>query len=288
MKIIQHLFILLLGAIVIIFFFWLRILRHFDEKKPLYVFPEYFSKFILFIFILYYIYGLYSAILEILNKKSANKLIVFIQKQLQDTVLLTIVVAIKESPKIFYKTVIYSYFKVVYIIERPLYTIAKKFSCKPKDILYLTFNLIPRIIVSTLFLLSIFYLKVLPYFIVSIFLLVLPLFYSCYYYIANHLCDENIPYFRDHLQFKESQEEGFLNVEFAEVIPDYPDAEDIIKHKNNKPLLQWFAMNYEIYTNLKSFLKKLQKLEDKYKLYENLYVYTCYIIGWSYILYLIC
>jgi hypothetical protein len=283
----KNIIINLLGFLIIIFFFWTRFLRRFIEKKSLYFIPLYVTKGLLLFCLLIYCYFIYSAIKIIFDYKKKNQIIIHLENNVVIKYIISCLLVFKNSPKTFYKTLIYSKFNMAIIIEKPVYALAKLFAKKPKDIIYLSLSVIPRVAIATLFIISLFFFNTLLYFFTSLCLLILPLFYNIYYYITDHLCDENISYFSDHLIFKESKNKGFLKVEFAPYIPDYPDAQDIITHKNNNELLDWFAYNFDVYTNIKNFLIKLKKVEDKYKPYENLYVYSCYIIGWSTILYTI-
>jgi hypothetical protein len=281
----QQLILSFIGLLIISLILWVRIVRYLFKIKTQFVFPLGFFKCILIFMVIFYAYNIYIVFLFLICKNNKTLLFQHIAKYPIIKKFILNLQLIKESPKIFYTTIIYPHVPVVFLIEKPTFNLVKLFAHKHKDFIYFLFIIFPRSIVSTLFLLSIFQVIAATTFVSSLFLLLLPLFYNCYYYMAKHFCDENIPYFKDHLIIKKSDKKGMLHVEFVNIIPNYPDAKDIITHKNNKELLNWFISNYNIYTNIRNFLIRLQIVENKYKNYENLYVYSCYFIGWSYILY---
>jgi hypothetical protein len=280
-KYITNFILSLIGFFIIIIILWVRILRYILNIQPIIMLPLALKNMIVIFFIIIYSYFLYTTILFLLKKEAQifNKNVFFIR-------LINIIFLIKKSPQIFYTTIIFPNLPVAFFLEKPLFNILKFFVHKKKKIIYIFFKTFPRTLVSTIFLINIFYFDNKSYFVISLFFLLLPLFYNSYYYMADHLCDKNVPYFRDHLIFKKSKIKGYSDIEFADVIPNYNDAKDIITHRNNDKLLQWFIYNYDVYTNIKNFLLHLQRIEDKYKPYENLYVYSCYLIGWLYILYI--
>jgi hypothetical protein len=194
---------------------------------------------------------------------------------------------IRESPKTFYKNIIVEYFNVSYLIENPTIAFFKLFKKKSKDPLYLFFITLPKIIIATLFLIDVFYFNRLNLFFNWLPLLIIPLVFKCYLYMADHLADLNLRFFSAHLEFTTSTETGFSNVSFLKESPLIEGAFDIVKNKHNKELLYWFVNNFDIYRNIKSFIQKIYQAQERISPIENIYIYGCYTIGWFYILIII-
>jgi hypothetical protein len=190
------------------------------------------------------------------------------------------------SPKTFYEY-IFDYINVSSIIELPVSYLLVFMLKRPHSIIYILTNTIPKVIISTIFLLDVFYFHNLHYFYISLILLGIPVIVNCYRYMVNDLADKNNFYLQSHLEITPSNRPGFSAVKFKDKIPPIEDAKDIVTHKNNKALLDWFVDNFELYCNIKNFCTRIQKAEDLYKPYENIYIYTCYLIGWVYILIII-
>lgn len=193
---------------------------------------------------------------------------------------------IKDSPKLFYKTFIFDKINVSLIIEKPIYFIIKILAKKNKNWIPLTFYTIPKVIAATLFLGSIFFFNDFRYFFKSIFILIIPIIFNIYCFMVENLAKTNIIFFEKHLKFEQTTE-NLMMVNFADKTPDFPDAINVIKEKNNKKMLQWLVYNYDIYTTIYNFIKKIENIQQKFSLYENIYVSSCYFFGWLYFWYLI-
>lgn len=287
-KINQTILFSLIGFLLIIFFFWFRFFR----TKGFFLWLSQNRILVIFIFLLficYFIILVISAFLKIKNPQKPlivyNKLSQFFFKYSFIKSLLELLLKIKDSPKTFYENIIYPNINMVYVIEKPIFFVIKIFAGKPKDFIYLFFKTIPRISFASLFCLTVFYVKSFIFFKTSILLLLMPIFYNIYFYIVKHFCKENLPYFIAHLKLLNT-ENGFLNLSLADKTPDYPDAIDLDKYRNENTL-RWFVKNFDIYSNINSFLKKLEEVENFYKPFEDIFVYILYSIIYIYFIYVI-
>lgn len=97
--------------------------------------------------------------------------------------------------------------------------------------------------------------------------------------MVKDLAKNNLLFFENHLKFEKTKE-NLLMINFADKIPDFPDAIDVIAQKNNKKMLQWLVYNYDIYSTIYNFITKIENMQNKHMLYENIYISFCYFAGW--------
>lgn len=277
-----------LGFLLTIFFFWFRFLRTkgfslwLSQNKMFFIF-------IFSFFLCYFIILIIKAFLKISYPQKSSVVYTtlsnFICKYSFIKFLLEILLQIKDSPKTFYENIIYPNINMVYVIEKPVYFILNFFVGKPKDIIYLVFKTIPRMVFAFLFFLTVFFIKSFIFIKTSILLLSIPMFYNIYFYIVKHFCKVNLPYFIDHLKLVNT-ENDFLNLSLADKTPNYPDAIDLDKNRTDN-VLNWFVKNFDIYSNINSFLQKLEEIENFYKPFEDIFVYSLYSIIYLYFIYVI-
>lgn len=240
--------------------------------------------FILILLTLSYCLFFFSSLLA-LKKNKQFKFLGVLSNNYLIKYLSNVLVIIKDSPKLFYKTFVFDKINVSIIIEKPIYFIIKFLAKKNKNWIPLTFYIMPKVIAATLFLGSIFFFNDFRYFFKGIFILIIPLIFNIYCFMVENLAKTNIIFFEKHLKFEQTTE-NLMMVNFADKTPDFPDAINVILEKNNKKMLQWLVYNYDIYTTIYNFIKKIENIQQKFSLYENIYVSSCYFFGWLYFWYL--
>jgi hypothetical protein len=107
---------------------------------------------------------------------------------------------------------------------------------------------------------------------------------NCYLYISEVLADKTVYFFTSHLEITTSVESGFSDIRFKKETRTFQSAINKVNRQKDMRLLQWFVENLFIYRNIKSFVQRINKAESYFQPYENLYVHTIYMIGWSYII----
>ena len=279
----KNITITLIGLFIILFIIWLRIIRKIKAKSIFELSNTLSGKCVIILFIFFFLLIIVLSILKIKEINYVFKTSIFQNKFILFFVNIYINY-IKNSPKYVYKNYIFEYFNVAILIEKPLYKIIKLFAGKKKTFIYLLSNTFPKIIIVIIFLCDVYYYQQFHLFFKSLILLAIPLCANIYRYMAEDLADLNIHFFGSHLDILTTDDPDKMAIVFKKEIPNIEGAFDIINNANDTSLLEWFAYHYDVYTNIKSFCIKLNKVEDQIKPYENLFIYSCYLIGWFYIL----
>jgi hypothetical protein len=148
---------------------------------------------------------------------------------------------------------------------------------------YLLFYLIPRIIVVIVFLIDIIYFKQLHFFYKCLTLLIIPLISNIYLFILDNLASKNAIFIQSHLEFADNLENpDNYNVSLKNVQPTFEGAWNLKDINLENVTLLW-----EIYCNIRNFTQYITEYRNKNKPYENLVIYSTYLIGWSYYLWFI-
>lgn len=251
--------------------------------------------FVILMIIISLIICLYSIKLLYKPTKSSiiSKAIIHIYSNQNIVRVLDIIQKILDSPKSVFEKINHSLFMKKYGKKIGFYTeiVPYKLSIwrkdKSKTIFYVLPNIVPKVIVSSLFIIDILFFYHIKYFYFSLVILILPMIINCLRYIIKESAQDTLKYLNAHLRFFDVNLETLeYKVQFKDKIPDIEDAKDIITHQGNKELLEWFLFNFERYSDIVDFLDEIKKEEEFYKPYENIFVYGCYLIGWLYILFI--
>lgn len=266
-------------------FFRIRLPRTLDEFHNL---------IFVIIFIGMCIMLIYSVI-QIIKYKNNTGMFVRIQKHpIIQKILLLYDTFIIDSMRKICKSVILDqeYINLATIVELPLKRFINfciKRNRQLEILLYIIFHTLPRIFVASIFIIDIYVFKYLKYFYYALVLLGIPLIFKAYKYLSEQLADINCFYFGSHLKIASRMKDGLISsvtYTLADEIPPIEDAQDIVTRKNDIDLLNWLSENYNLYSQIKSLMQLLTIRESVIKPYENLYVYSCYALGWGYILYI--
>ena len=227
---------ILLGFLLLSIIFWNKFIRIRLPKNL-----EVFSNKILFIFIILSIIFCITILLEnlkLIYKKNnikentvVNILIDELAKNPYIQLLANWFIYIIESPKKFYEY-FFQKINVVYLVEKPLLFLIKH--GKIKIYIYIIGYMLPKCILSIIFLVDICYFKELNYFYKSLPILVIPLILTGYRYIANNLAEKNLTFFCAHIIFIHNPIDKSITLNFEKEIPKIEDAIDIIKHKDKQ------------------------------------------------------
>jgi hypothetical protein len=148
---------------------------------------------------------------------------------------------------------------------------------------YLLFYLTPRILVVIVFVIDIVYFKQLHFFYKFVILLIIPLISTVYLFILYNLSSKNASFIQSHLEFSDSlKDPNSYNVSVKDVQPTFEGAWNLKDIDLDTVTLLW-----EIYSNIRNFSQYITEYRDKNKPYENLVIYSAYLIGWSYYLWFI-
>lgn len=291
-KTIHNKLLLLIGLLLITILLWNRFLRiHL---------PKDFIDFYLPIVVLFTLVSLVVLIINIklIYKPSKisviSKLMIKVYDYYYLALLLNAITVISNSPQKVLDFINHSFFmkkygkQIGYYTETVPYNLLLWRKDKSKAIFYIPTNMIPRIVVACMFLVDVFYFKHIQYFYYSLFLLTLPMIMNAIRFIITDSAKSTLKYLNAHLRFYDVDLKTLdYKVEFRDIIPDMEDAKDIITHRGNKELLEWFMFNFERYGEIANFMEDVKKKEDFYKPYENIFVYSCYLLSWLYILFFI-
>jgi hypothetical protein len=147
-------------------------------------------------------------------------------------------------------------------------------------ITYIIFFILPRVIVSTIFIIDLCYNHQFTYFYNSLILLLIPLITYCYLYTVGHLTHVNITFIDKHLDIVRSQ--GEVTVSIKNIQPTFEGAMDISDINLDN------LMNHRlIFRTLRDYASEILLLKKNKEAYVLLYTSICYLIGWSYYLWFI-
>jgi hypothetical protein len=152
--------------------------------------------------------------------------------------------------------------------------------CHYPKLTYTLFFLLPRVTVSTIFIIDLCYMHQFTYFYNSLLLLLIPLLTYFYLFMVGHLATVNIMFFDKHLDIERG--DGEVTVSIKDVQPTFEDAMDI-----SKITLSHIMRNRLIFKTILDFASDILFLKNRKEPYLLLYTSLCYLIGWSYYLWFI-
>ncbi len=183
-----------------------------------------------------------------------------------------------DSPKYIYNYVADKLINLRNIIELPASYLAVYF-CYPRLIVALLI-LLPRVVVATCFLLDITYFHYLHHFYKLLVILIIPLITTCYIHMI---------YFHglNHIEFAEL----YLDITYANCGLAFnlkaapPQIKDALTIGQMKSKFLYMIDSWRINTVLKRYAELLYEAEGVFKPYVSVYTSTCFLIGWSYLLF---
>jgi hypothetical protein len=147
-------------------------------------------------------------------------------------------------------------------------------------ITYILFFILPRVVVSTIFIIDLCYNQQFTYFYNSLVLLLIPVITYSYLYAIGHLTHVNITFIDKHLDIVRSH--GEITVSVKTVQPTFEDAMDITDID-----LDNLMKHRLIFRTLRDYASEILLLKKRKEPYILLYTSFCYLIGWSYYLWFI-
>jgi len=267
-------FTIILGAIIILAYFWSRFI-----KENMSNITRYFIVFSIFFSVILFIKTLY-----VLTNKNKTVL----KNQLITHIIVSYLDIITKAPIKVYELIYqWKYFPIKFIIEKPIsYITAYLYyptSLYPQLISIFLLQ-IPKAIVSTLFLIEILYFHQLYYFMKILWLLLtLLLSIRIFLYLSYHHSKKNIEYFDLYIEFFKIENNAQVFVRYCNSLPNIENPIDITIVQLNI-IAGW----YTIYANIRNFIKTIYDFNDIISPYFTLYASFCFVIGWSYFLYLSC
>lgn len=160
----------------------------------------------------------------------------------------------------------------------------KKMLHKDKIYIVILFNFIPKIIVSIFFCIDVFYYFHFYYFYKSLYLLIIPTIMNSYKFIMLNIAERNLFFSTNHLRKRPCDIPDMAFHILAPQTPNIKGAIDLVKHKNDNVLLNWFLYILDTYRNIFSFFTAISERETEIKPFFNLFFYGFYLSGWLYIL----
>ena len=144
-------------------------------------------------------------------------------------------------------------------------------------VIFTLFFLLPKLTVSTIFVIDLCHKHQFTYFYNSLILLLIPLLTYSYLFMVGHLSNLNIIFIDKHLDIARGNGEVIVSVK--DIQPTFEDAMDI--SKIDLPNL----MNHRfIFKTIRDYASEILLLKNRKEPYLLLYTSLCYIIGWSYYL----
>lgn len=188
---------------------------------------------------------------------------------------------ILDSPRVFYEYFVDRYF-TFWSKQIELFTSYLTVYFDYPQLVVVIFKLLPRIFVSTSFLIDVLYLHQLNYFFHALIILIFPLLFICYKHMIQFHCTHTIEYIEHHLTF--IPHEKLLEIRLKETSPNIPNALTI---NEMRAKFQVLVGSWYINTTLSGFIDKVSAFDTKINPYLNIYTSLCYLIGWSFILILV-
>lgn len=272
----------IITLLIIIFIFWNRLIRERVPKDLNVIISHSNNIFILIITILILINCL-SLLLSFKHFIYKDKEATFIQKLFNITIIKkfkNIINYIMNTPRELYEEISDRYNIFTKEIEMSAsYLVAYYNSTRNQYIFLIALIYLPRIIVVTTFIIDIFFFNKFHYFYISVTLLVIPLITKIYL----------------HMVFWQSK----LMYEYSEFFLDItPTPDGVIINLKKTPVrdktIKWMIEKFDVLCDFWHIGTKLNNVhywitvkDEKIAPYITLYTSLCYIIGWSYILYLI-
>jgi hypothetical protein len=264
------------ALLIILFVFWNRLIR--IRTPGAITDVSLMSSIILYCFVLFNIYSIIVCLKQITNKTGYNG---FIEKFLRNTIVLKFskyLAIVVESPKFIYDYLADNFISFKRIVELPASYLAV-YVWYPKIILF-SLNFLPRVIISTAFLIDVTYFHYFYYFYKFLILLLLPILVSCYLHMISFHSNNSLEFVQQYINIIEHSD----RIEFI-LKPEPPITEYALTQDEMKDKFHYMISLWRINTVLKQYTESLYETEKIYKPYVTLYVSTCFLIGCLYILF---
>lgn len=274
------------GFIIIFFIFWNRFIRDRTQgsiiKNVDYIFFDYLKYFIIIILIIYFLISFIINIKNIFNLEKNNYIINIINNTM----------FIKKMKIIFYD----------YIVDAPNFiyvNITKKINLKPileqpasyfvtyfyyTKTFVLLFIAIPRIVTATFFVISVLYLKTMFYFYYSLNLLIPLLLYKIFIYICYQFSSRYLDTIESLIKFEpvpKTKGGGFI----LKIIPQNEYFDNSFSYDHYLKQFPTFCTLWHIYVVIYNSISDFKQEENLWSPYIIVYTSSCFIVGWSFILY---
>jgi hypothetical protein len=282
---IKHLFKYLIGIIIISFIFWTRFLR--DRNKPVTaeIFNNILFEYIKIIFIIclitYFTLSLIKNLKKILNITYKG----FLSKKFENNI------TIQKLKNIFHEYIIdapnYLYENLTAnknikpFIEQPAsyFTVYLYY---PRTLVF-TLLMLPRVIVATMFILSILYFKNMIYFFYSLNILIPLIIFKIFIYIIHQFSRRYLDTIETYIEFEEVQEpqQGYILHMLS--LNMFKSTTHTYEHYVQQ--FPTICNIWQIYTTIYNYMQDIKYEQDAMSPYVQVYTSLCFIISWSYIFY---
>lgn len=230
--------------------------------------------------IISFLFLLIYTIRKVFNiKPKHNSFVIRSLEYLSNTLLIsyitTIVKEIIDSPKYIYVLLRDSLSDTYFLTLSASYLGVWLYKFKKLEMFSFSLYLLPKLIVSLVFLIDVIYYHQLNYFYKSILLLLLPIIYKVYFFTVNNITENNLSFLHLHLDYIKHTN-GLIQITFKEKAPEIEGAWDF-----SIVSLEYAKNCVDICVKLKSFFDNLIEIEELYKPYVTIFTSICYIIGWT-------
>src|SRR6266699_276581 len=144
--------------------------------------------------------------------------------------------------------------------------------------IYAIVPMLLRCLVSTVFVIDIYYFQELNYFYRSLSIFIYVLLFQYYLFIVTDFSKKYLDTLNLYLKFEKSNNMLILSLKDQQT---FPGAWDVKKLK-----LQIMADLWDIYSNIVNFFQSINNMQLFFKPYFLLYSYINYLLGWSYFLFI--
>jgi len=261
------------GACIIIFILWNRVLREREPQKLLFIDTK--LKLIIIIItvmicvmcIIYYIRVIFNYKLIPKPNWLINRYITYIS--------LFVSTYIINAPLFIHYQLI-NHLPIKKFVEYTASYIVVYF--EKYTTIYAIVPMLLRCLVSTVFVIDIYYFQELNYFYRSLSIFIYVLLFQYYLFIVTDFSTKYLDTLNLYLKFEKSNNMLILSLKDQQT---FPGAWDVKKLK-----LQIMADLWDIYSNIVNFFQSINNMQLFFKPYFLLYSYINYLLGWSYILYI--
>lgn len=280
---IKHLLKYIIGLSIILFIFWTRFLRDRNAPSSLHLehwIFDYLKIVFITLLILYFLWSFIRNLKKILNITKQSKLSTLIQNNTYVIKLQNIIYEyIIDAPNYLYVKFTENKDINVFIEQPASYFTAYLYYPRTLVIMLLMF---PRIIVATMFSLSIYYFNSMTYFYYSLNLLIPLLIFTLFVYIVHQYSQRYLDTIETFIDFTEHNGGYILSK-----IPQERFTNDSYTYEHYNNQFDTICNIWLIYYKIRNYMIDIKYEKDAMSPYVITYTSLCYFIAWSYILLLL-